>query len=56
MTGKDADERGFFAEAPVPMAAKAQAVEAPHYLGHRQRLRDRAAAQGHDTLADYELL
>ena len=30
--------------------------EAPHYLGHRQRLRTRLLEQGGDTLADYEVL
>jgi DNA repair protein RadC len=30
--------------------------EAPHYLGHRQRLRDRFLTQGPDSLQDYELL
>ena len=28
----------------------------PHYLGHRQRLRDRLREAGPDTLADYEML
>jgi DNA repair protein RadC len=28
----------------------------PHYLGHRDRLRERFAAAGPDALADYELL
>ncbi|MBI4184185.1 MAG: DNA repair protein RadC [Proteobacteria bacterium] len=30
--------------------------EAPHYLGHRQRLRERLLKGGPDALADYELL
>ncbi len=30
--------------------------EAPHYLGHRQRLRDRFIENGADSLPDYELL
>ena len=30
--------------------------EAPHYLGHRQRLRERLLGQGGDALADYEVL
>ena len=30
--------------------------EKPHYLGHRDRLRDRAAAGGFAALPDYELL
>jgi DNA repair protein RadC len=28
----------------------------PHYLGHRQRLRERFLTAGHEALADYELL
>lgn len=30
--------------------------DAPHYLGHRERLRDRFRKGGQDALADYELL
>lgn len=30
--------------------------EAPHYFGHRERLRDRFMEAGPDALADYELL
>lgn len=30
--------------------------EKPHYLGHRQRLRERFLQHGHAALADYELL
>jgi DNA repair protein RadC len=32
------------------------AKEAPHYHGHRQRLRERFLASGADALSDYELL
>src|SRR5690242_15153271 len=32
------------------------ASEPPHYLGHRQRLRERFLAVGADALSDYELL
>ena len=44
-----------------PMPAKAsepqdQAAEAPHYLGHRERLRERFHGAGPDALSDYELL
>ncbi|MGD9915364.1 MAG: RadC family protein [Rhizobiaceae bacterium] len=55
------NERDFFAERPVmPPAApvrasKKSAREKPHYIGHRDRLRERFAAAG-DALADYELL
>jgi DNA repair protein RadC len=31
-------------------------VDAPHYLGHRERLRDRFRKAGSESLADYELL
>src|SRR5262249_47739594 len=30
--------------------------EKPHYLGHRQRLRQKLLEKGSDSLADYELL
>jgi DNA repair protein RadC len=44
-----------------PMPAKIsdtqdQATEAPHYLGHRERLRERFHGAGPDALSDYELL
>ena len=53
------DERGFFSDRPVaaPMApASPKAEPSPHYLGHRDRLRDRFTVAGADALADYELL
>ncbi len=56
------DERGFFAERPLsrlradPIAALKPPQPAPHYRGHRQRLRDKVAEHGHGVLADYELL
>ena len=34
----------------------AKSPEKPHYLGHRQRLRDRFRQSGADGLSDYELL
>jgi len=37
-------------------APKKAAKAAPHYLGHRERLRDRAAAGGLPALPDYEVL
>lgn len=52
----DDDERGFFSEARMPPPAKAVAVEQPHYLGHRDRLRTRFTAAGPGALPDYELL
>lgn len=53
------DERGFFAERKparnVTGSDKEKPIK-PHYLGHRQRLRDRLSEAGADALADYELL
>lgn len=34
----------------------ARAASKPHYVGHRQRLRERFLAQGGDALAEYEVL
>jgi DNA repair protein RadC len=40
-----------------PAGSPVRGVEAPpHYLGHRERLRDRFRQAGEDALADYELL
>src|SRR6201996_1775175 len=39
-----------------PTVPKSQPAEPPHYLGHRQRLRERFLAAGPDALSDYELL
>lgn len=57
-TQGDDDERSFFSEVPVRSAARAKAAadEKPHYLGHRDRLRERFASAGPDALPDYELL
>src|SRR5579863_2040842 len=33
-----------------------QSIEAPHYHGHRERLRERFHSAGPDALSDYELL
>jgi len=51
---------------PVPKRPQSQAEpkaarpaglsEAPHYHGHRQRLRERFRAAGNDALSDYEML
>jgi DNA repair protein RadC len=40
------------AQAPAP----AESSETPHYLGHRQRLRERFLKGGSQAIADYELL
>jgi len=60
MTGGEEDERGFFSEFPVAMPQPAPAppwkADKPHYLGHRDRLRNRFLENGATTLADYELL
>ncbi|MER8473260.1 DNA repair protein RadC [Mesorhizobium sp. M0991] len=50
MNGDD-DERAFFPERPVRSPAKAVAADKPHYLGHRDRLRERFAA-GPNTLPE----
>jgi DNA repair protein RadC len=39
-----------------PIHEKALHEEAPHYHGHRERLRERFRAAGPDALSDYELL
>ena len=39
-----------------PPAKAGRSIEKPHYLGHRDRLRERFAAAGPDALPDYELL
>lgn len=51
------DERGFFAERPLrPIRQPKPADNKPHYLGHRQRLRDRFHDAGAEALSDYEIL
>ena len=51
------DARGFLAEQQALGLAKSRAVdEKPHYLGHRDRLRERFVSAGHAALPDYELL
>ena len=50
------DERGFFSEGWIEPPAKTTAVERPHYLGHRDRLRKRFTTAGPNALPDYELL
>ncbi|WP_378952023.1 DNA repair protein RadC [Mesorhizobium sp. ANAO-SY3R2] len=55
MASNDHDERGFFGEQPMLPVKRDTVREKPHYLGHRDRLRERFSAAG-DALADYELL
>lgn len=57
MANHDEDERGLFGEQPPRSIKPAQPIEGkPHYLGHRQRLRERFGQFGPDALSDYELL
>ena len=56
MASDEHDERDFFGERPLPPVKHAAIPEKPHYLGHRDRLRERFSANGGDTLAEYELL
>jgi DNA repair protein RadC len=35
---------------------KSESAEPPHYLGHRERLRERFHGAGPDALSDYEML
>ncbi|WP_375454959.1 DNA repair protein RadC [uncultured Methylobacterium sp.] len=54
--GDDA-EGGLFSErAAVAQKPEQKPEDAPHYLGHRDRLRERFARHGADALPDYELL
>lgn len=55
MGEEDGDERGFFGEQPLRPLQKAKSGQA-HYLGHRERLRERFASTGASGLADYEML
>ena len=41
---------------PTPELAEAGGENLPHYLGHRQRLRERFLNGGRDALPDYELM
>ena len=58
MGNDGSDEPGFFGERIPPSLTPAagRLEEKPHYLGHRERLRERFATAGHIALADYELL
>jgi len=56
-TKDENDERGFLSEQGQSLFAKpAEALDRPHYLGHRDRLRERFSTSGHGALPDYELL
>jgi DNA repair protein RadC len=46
-------EAGLFADSAAPSAL---VKGAPHYHGHRERLREKLATSGGDALPDYELL
>jgi DNA repair protein RadC len=51
------DARGAKSESEAAADdASASAETRPHYLGHRQRLRERLLAGGTEAMADYELL
>ncbi len=51
------DERGFLGEPTLKaLAARKPQQEQPHYVGHRDRLRERFSATGAEAFADYELL
>ena len=56
MEKDETDERGFLGEQPQPAMHKPAPDARPHYLGHRERLRERFATAGHAALPDYELL
>ena len=50
------DERVFFGELTPTLPPKAKPTVQPHYVGHRERLRERFAVAGSSGFADYELL
>ncbi|WP_080921878.1 RadC family protein [Pseudaminobacter manganicus] len=56
--GKSRQAYGYLGEQPVllPLRNSEPVREKPHYLGHRDRLRERFAAAGPDALPDYEIL
>ena len=56
MGSDETDERGMLAEQAVPLSKQRAVRDGPHYLGHRERLRERFASAGHAALPDYELL
>jgi DNA repair protein RadC len=51
------NDRGFLGEQPMqPLSPADSTLDKPHYLGHRERLRERFSVAGHAALPDYELL
>ena len=56
MTSAAGDGSGRAAPAALPATPAALPAEAPHYHGHRDRLRSRFQDAGADALPDYELL
>ncbi len=53
----DDDERGFLGEPTLKtLDGRKPRQPQPHYVGHRDRLRERFAATGAEAFADYELL
>lgn len=56
MTEDDNNERHFLAEHAQGALFEGRRRPKLHYLGHRQRLRERLRDAGPDSLADYELL
>lgn len=57
MAEKDDFERSLFStEKPSDTSASTKIKPKPHYLGHRDRLRDRFTSVGGEALQDYELL
>ena len=57
MSEDNRDRHGFLAEHALPPPSRSKPDrEKPHYLGHRERLRERFASAGPEALPDYELL
>src|SRR5262245_42243369 len=56
MSEKGDNERGFLDGPSIVHGSKSRTETKPHYHGHRDRLRERFAAAGAETMADYELL
>ena len=56
LAGESAMSAPGLADAPAPFDPAMQADRKPHYLGHRQRLRERFLANDGEAMPDYELL